>query len=60
MKIMEEKNEYLGLGNQLVGNIELIEYRDHTMAQDITIRNYKEYYSAYTIIVNNLVLKNRA
>ena len=49
MKIMKERNKYLE--NQFIGNIELIEYRDHATAQDITIRDCEEYYDAHTIIM---------
>ena len=49
MKIMKERKKYLE--NQFIGNIELIEYRDHATAQDITVRNYEEYYSSHTIIM---------
>ena len=49
MKIMKERKKYLE--NQFIGNIELIEYRDHATAQDITVRNYEEYYSSHTIIL---------
>ena len=34
-----------------VGNVELIEYRDHATAQDITIRDYEDYYGAHTIVM---------
>ena len=36
---------------QFVGNIELIEYRDHATAQNVTVRDYEEYYGAHTIVM---------
>lgn len=53
IKIMGERNGYIG--NQFVDNIKSIEYRGHAIAQDITIRNYKEYYGAYTIIMRSTI-----
>ena len=36
---------------QVCGNVELIEYRDHATAQDITVTDYEEYYGDQTIIM---------
>ena len=49
MKIAEKENEYPE--KQFVGNVELIEYRDHATAQDITVRDYEDYYGAHTIVM---------
>lgn len=49
MKIAEEQDEYPE--KHFIGNVELIEYRDHATAQNITVRDYKDYYSAHTIIM---------
>lgn len=36
---------------RVCGNVELIEYRDHATAQDITVTDYEEYYGGHTIIM---------
>lgn len=36
---------------QFVGNIELIEYRDHATAQNVSVRDYEDYYGAHTIVM---------